>query len=402
MISKKFNKSYDDALSQAYLFHSGLVRDLSLFTAYSPMFNAPYAANFLDLITDAGLLPTNDEDLNNQVIISLDVNNKLEESKNHYRKLISYVNLKWGDSVAVLRSFGNNLYEKARQSPQRMVNLLELANRAAESLKYKADLIAIGFLQSDITELLTLANELNDLYNDQQEFIQLSSEKAEQRVLAFNKFWDEMVKINNASKIVFKDSPAMIDYYLLYPEGSGPGPLAAPSNLQFDQVNNVITWNSVTNATSYKIEVSFEGGAFEEIYADEMTEAYYVPPSSPSVFVIHAMARNASGLGPVSPLTVNYNPPLQSPDYISLSLTNPSLGTVGINWGQSYGATSYRLYRSSVAIGAPAANFTLLGEFTNKSYSDTVPIPSRNYYYVVAVKGSEVSPSTGESSIDVN
>jgi hypothetical protein len=38
MISQKFSKSYNDVLTQSYLFHSGLLRDLSLFTAYSPLF----------------------------------------------------------------------------------------------------------------------------------------------------------------------------------------------------------------------------------------------------------------------------------------------------------------------------------------------------------------------------
>ena len=223
MITKKFNKTYDDALSQAYLFHSGLARDLSHFTVYSPMFDAAYTEDFLDLIRKAGSLPTHEEDLNNQVILSMAVDSKMEESRALFKKLISYVNLKWGNSESVLQVFSNNLYEKARQSALKMINLLELANRSADSAKYKADLISVGFTQADITKLLTVAGELNELYTNLREFIQLSSDRAEQRIIAFNKIWDEMVKINNASKIVFKDSPAKIGYYMLYPEGMGAG-----------------------------------------------------------------------------------------------------------------------------------------------------------------------------------
>ncbi|MFA7290436.1 MAG: hypothetical protein WC055_16290, partial [Melioribacteraceae bacterium] len=391
MITKKFAKSYDDALTQAYLFHSGLVRDLLLFTAYSPMFIADYASDFLDLIEEAGSLPTNEEDLNNQVILSMEVEDKMEESRALYRKLISYVKLKWGESDSVLRAFGNNLYEKARQSPQKMINLLELANRAADSVKYKADLIAVGFLQVDITALLTMSEELNVVYNNQQEFMQLSSDRAEERIEAFNKFWDIMVQINNASKQVFKDSPALIEYYLLYPESSSPGSLTAPANLQYDQLTGRISWNSVENATSYKVEISFEGAAFEEVYAGHDLETYYIPPSTPSNFIIQVMARNSGGLGPVSPLTVFYDPPLQAPGYISISITNPTLHTIGINWGDSVGATAYRLYTSSVALGAPQGEFSVVGEYAGTSYSGTVIAATRNYFYVVAVKGSETS-----------
>jgi len=66
MITAKFSKSYDDVLTQAYLFHSGLIRDLVSFSTYSPIFTADYASDFRDLIDDAGEIPNNEKDLNNK------------------------------------------------------------------------------------------------------------------------------------------------------------------------------------------------------------------------------------------------------------------------------------------------------------------------------------------------
>ena len=114
MKSLKFSKSYNDVLTQAYLFHSGLVRDLASFTAYSTRFTVTYTSDFLDLIEAAGELPTNEEDLNNQVILSLDLDSKLDNARLLYRKLISYINLKWGNNDAALRAFGSNLITKLR------------------------------------------------------------------------------------------------------------------------------------------------------------------------------------------------------------------------------------------------------------------------------------------------
>lgn len=313
MITAKFSKSYDDVLSQAYLFHSGLVRDLASFTSFSPIFTATYASDFLDLIEDAGEIPTNEEDLNNQVILSNEVESKMEEARVLYRKLMSYVHVKWGNNDSILRAFGNNLYEKARKSVQSMVNLLELANRAAESPKYKADLIAVGFTQLDIDRLLSLSEELNDAYNDQQEFIQLSSDRTEQRVIAFNKVWDVMVQINYASKQVFVDSPALIEYYLLYPESGTIGKLTAPQNFMFDPVNYDFSWSAVDNATSYELQQSIDGVNWDEYWSGNATNcAYEEDPTT--VIYFRCRARNASGLGPASSLlTYDFAPGLIAP-----------------------------------------------------------------------------------------
>ena len=113
------------------------------------------------------------------------------------------------------------------------------------------------------------------------------------------------------------------------------------------------------------------------------------------------MARNSGGLGPVSPLTVFYDPPLQAPGYISISITNPTLHTIGINWGDSVGATAYRLYTSSVALGAPQGEFSVVGEYAGTSYMGTVAATSRHYYYVVAYKGSETSAPSDVSYVDM-
>lgn len=313
MITAKFSKSYDDVLSQAYLFHSGLVRDLASFTAFSPLFNVDYASDFLDLIVDAGEIPTNEEDLNNQVILSSEVEGKMEESRVLYRKLNSYVHVKWGNNDPTLRAFGSNLYDKARQSPQKMVNLLELANRAAESAKYKTDLIAVGFTQLDIDRLLSLSEELNDVYNDQQEFIQLSADRTEQRVIAFNKVWDVMVQINYASKQVFVDSPALIEYYLLYPESGTIGKLTAPQNFMFDPVNYDFSWSAVDNATSYELQQSTDGTNWTEYWTGSETTCSY-EESPVTMMYYRVRGRNSSGYGPVSDtIAYDFAPPLVAP-----------------------------------------------------------------------------------------
>jgi hypothetical protein len=221
MITKKFNRTYDDTLTQAYLFQSELVADKIAFTAFSSIFADPFAANFLNLIEETGLIPTKEEYLNNQVIYSMQVEESMEKARAHYQKLLFYVGIAYTNSDTTLLAFGSNLYLKARQMPQRMLNLLQNAHKNANSATYNATLISVGFTQIEIDLLETLEQELMTVYNAQQDYIQHTYKRTEDRTIAFNQVWDEMVKISNASKLIFKDSPAKIEYYLLYPEGVG-------------------------------------------------------------------------------------------------------------------------------------------------------------------------------------
>jgi hypothetical protein len=402
MLSTKFSKPYDDVLSQAYLFHSGLVRDLALFTAYSPLFNAAYASDFLDLIEDAGELPTNEEDLNNQVILTNDVESKMEDARLLYRKLISYVNLKWGKNDSVLRAFGNNLYEKARKSVKSMINLLELANRAAESAKYKVDLIALGFTQLDITELLTLSQDLNEVYNNQQEFIQLSSDRAEVRVVAFNKVWDVMVQINFASKQVYIDSPALIEYYLLYPEGPGPGSLTAPTGLEFVLANMTLRWTAVNNATSYSAEISDDGGAnYIEIYTGPDNQFIY-DGSYENNLKMRIRARSAGGYSNFSDIfDFAYFSNLPFPENLEVSLVNNTANTIRLTWNPVPSATVYKIYRCVVPLGSLMGGVTYLTDQIGTTYEGLADINMRTWYELKAANDTQLSEWSDAVFIDV-
>ncbi len=230
MITKKFNKSFDDALSQAYLFHGEFAADQLLFEAFSSRFAPPYAADFLALITAADDIKTNQDDLNMQTAITNDVELKMESCRLHFQKLLLHVEFAWSQDEAKLKAFGKNFYLEARRVPVKMVNLMQDAFREANSTAYKASLIAAGFVEADITLLDTLSTDLQNKLNEQQSFIRHSATRSEERIAAFNKIWDVMTQISGASKLIFVDSPAKTGYYLLYPEAAGDGNIIEAEN----------------------------------------------------------------------------------------------------------------------------------------------------------------------------
>ena len=216
MNKKKFNRTYDEVLLQASLFHSELVRDIAEFSAFSPTFSPSFADDFLSDIEAADDIPTNEEDLNVQAVLTMEVEEQMILARKHFQKLLLFVGIAWNNSESKLKAFGKDSYLPSRNSPSNMASLLSGLYNTANSAEYKGNLIAVGFSQNDINLLNTLSEDLTTKMNTQIEYKNHSFSRTEERVTAYNKVWDSMVKISSASKMIFQYSPAKIEFYLLY------------------------------------------------------------------------------------------------------------------------------------------------------------------------------------------
>jgi len=217
MVRKKYNKSYDELLTQSYLFYSELVSDLPLFSAFSPVFTLAYADNLKSMIDFADNLPQLQEYYHSQIIYSMAVSENMAVARAIYKRLLFNVTLAWADSEAILQNFGSGLYSNVGRSAPKMMTILQLAYQNASIPENKALLIAAGFLQADIDSINSIEIALRTAYSAQQDYIQQTYLRTEERILAYNALWDELVLISGASKFVFKDSPAKRRFYLLYP-----------------------------------------------------------------------------------------------------------------------------------------------------------------------------------------
>ena len=401
MIQKKFNKSFDDALTQAYLFQTNFIANKADFIAFSSVFADPYGADFLDLITDADEMPTFEDDQNEQAIYTLQVEESMEKARDQFKKLSFCIDIAWPNSEINQRAFRVNLYESSRQIPQKMINLLQNAHAKAISTTFHADLVAAGFSAADITLLESLANELTQRYNAQQDFIQLTFERTEKRTIAFNKVWDEMVKISNASKMIFKNSPARIETFLLYPEGPGPGALTPPTGLIFTLSNMKISWNSVTNATSYSVEISQDGVAYNEIYSGVETNFIYMPVFFGYAY-LRCRARNASGYSDYSDVyNFSYYDVLPAPENLEISLVSGSSVMVELSWSAVLSADSYKIYRSVVNLDSPAGDYTYLTDQIGTVYTGNAVSGKRNWYVLKSMNATQMSDYSQAVYLDV-
>lgn len=395
LIVRKYNFSDGNLALFANTLVLAMTRDLTEFEAYGV--TALKIGDLSDIIDEFQALP-NDEIYLADYSYAIEQRDELRFNiENVIRSISVRAKSVFGTNSAKYRSLKPGNISQMSESEF----LIEAKNIHNSALSNLVALTPEGITALYLTTLNTNIDSFETSLSTVADKKIIRDDASENKVLKGNELYSLVVKYCDYGKTIWNNvSPAKYNDYIIY-NSTSPGTLTAPANLQYDQISGIISWNPVDNATSYKVEISYESGAFEEIYADVNTETYYIPPNSPSTFVIHAMARNANGLGPIAPLTVNYNPPVQPPDYLSLSITNPTLHTIGINWGESFGATSYRLYKSSVPLGSPAGEFLMVGEYGVTSYNGTVAAGLRHYFYVVAVKGTETSIPSEVSYLDM-
>jgi len=296
MIEKKFSKSFDDALEQAYRFHTEFLTDKATFIAATPLFNDPFAADFLVNIEAADALPTYDDDRDDSILLTQAVEEKMEEAREHFRKLMYYVNIAWPDDNGIARGFGSSQYDKARKSTLKLINLVQKAFIKANSTTYKTDLIAVGFVQADIDLLNTLADGITEKNNAQEDYMSNTYERSETRIVAFNKVWDSMVKISDGSKIIFKDSPAKVEFYLLYPSGEPQMP-GKVQNMAYDLPTRTVSWDTAAYAEDYQLERMFHSDPDWTVVYEGADTSVVNDPVTPGQWFFCCRGQNENGYG---------------------------------------------------------------------------------------------------------
>jgi len=271
--TRDYSKADDIMLEQAQTMRNSFDTDSAAFTAMYPMFDLTFSADWQADIDAAQALPTADEENMELKAKTEDVDTEMELCRVHYQLMASYIKLLFPNSPAKQGLFGLNKYESVRNVQTKMYDLMQLADRKCNDAAYTADLIALGFAQTQIDKLAVLATALYDTNEAQEDYKQTVKLNTEARIAAYNKVWGTMKQVSAASKQVFLDDYAKLAQYKLYPEGEGG--LGKPQNLTAvldpvvpDSVN--VDFDAVADATEYKIygsEVSIgdPSGIFHEM-----------------------------------------------------------------------------------------------------------------------------------------
>ena len=300
-------------------------------------------------------------------------------------------------SVRAKAVFGTNSAKYRSVSPGNISrlndsDLLTAARQvciAAENLS--AALAGVGFTASMLTSFQTTIADYEIKIDEVAGKSLIRDDASEVKVLKGNELYKLIVKYCDFGKLMWSNvSPSKYNDYVIYESsgsgGTGDGTVPAPpTNLTVDIETMVFTWDSVSAALNYKLFKSVVGIEWIEIYSGPDNFVHYVP--EPEIIIHYkVVASNNIGDSPAS-VEMLYNfhvPPLPAPDYVSISVTNAGTGEVALNWGEVSQATYYKLYVSSVALGAEAGEYVLVGQYDIASHTGTFALSQKHFFKVIA------------------
>lgn len=164
--------------------------------------------------------------------------------------------------------------------------------------------------------------------------------------------------------------------------------LAKPTGLAVSQNSTTgaitLSWNAVTNATSYEV---FRDGTSVGSTGDSAKVITLPAPNTTYTFSVVAKANNYLQSDPA---TKSAGPQLAVPSGISATQT---VSSVTLSWGAVSHATGYQVYNGS----------TLLGSTSNRTYTVNSTTPGTTYqFYVRATASGYLTSDKGQLTVKVD
>ena len=275
----------------------------------------------------------------------------LEQVKEQIRNMATRCQIKWGENSWQESSLGIKGMNQFTED-----SLLVAARRVHEQMtEFLPDLGDVGLTQEVLDDFAALNESFEVSRNNLNKKIAERDLKTQERITKGNELYKFVSDYCEIGKRVYaKTNPAKYNDYVIYTPSAGG--LTAPQNLRFSLQTMSLSWDAVTNATSYQLEAD-NGSGFIELYAGEETTFSYTPADGKTLYRVRA--RNANGFGDFSTvLEQYYYSTLPRPD----DLTVEELGgyQFKLYWQAVPTATRYHIYQSVVEVGMPENIYSLL------------------------------------------
>ena len=159
-----------------------------------------------------------------------------------------------------------------------------------------------------------------------------------------------------------------------------------------------ISWNAVSNATSYRVYRSSTSGGTYSLLSSPTSNTYVYDNSPLSGYNYYKVtAVNSAGESSYSTSGYFNNTSGITAPSTPTNVTATPIGTqILVSWTAVSNATSYKVYRSASANGS----YTQVGTPTSNYWSDTNPLSGNNYYKVKAVNSAGESSYSTSVSVD--
>jgi len=212
-----------DALSLEKTIRSCFLQDQADFAAFDTRFGAPYETDFQNDITAAEEEAADNYILTQQEELTAEVEKWMEASKKSFQSAKYFIDQAFPSKTLELKEFGYNDYEKARKSQTRMIQFMKQFHKTA--VKYSDKLLAKGYTQAKINEIISLKTALDEANQKQEAFKKDRTVFTQERVEKLNAAWKRMQDVCNAAKNIYSENYAKYSRYITSERtGTQPSP----------------------------------------------------------------------------------------------------------------------------------------------------------------------------------
>ena len=233
-VMRIFHRTDEEVLQQSDLKLASFLENKNVFIERFPQFADPFAADWATVTATARSIPPDYVSVSNQSGETEALMKLMEDGRNLYQTLVLFTQLAFPGNAAILRIMGHSQYDSARTSQLKLPILLKTAYSQASLPDIKLALIMQGMRETEIDDLIILAESIIN-----QEIVQQKAKKertldANRRITALNLVWSKMSLVCQCAKLLFQNDALRYNLFLLS-DSVTPTPIPVPAPALMDK-----------------------------------------------------------------------------------------------------------------------------------------------------------------------
>ena len=214
-VHRIYHKTDDEVLQQSELKLDSFIENNGHFVERFTELREPFAADWGAATAIARKIVPDYASVASQSVETETLNAMVSKGANLYQSLLLYVRLAFPDNAMVLRIFGQQKYEAARNSHTKLPGLLQSAYTQASKPEYKPVLMAKGMKEEEIEMLQTMADDIVSQDKVQEKAMNDRTIDANNRITALNTVYEKMSVVCQCAKLVFQNDAVRYNMFLL-------------------------------------------------------------------------------------------------------------------------------------------------------------------------------------------
>ena len=205
----------DDAkmLEKAWVRYDLFVKDKADFIAFDNDFGGNFEQTWEQQLKVVKALETDETIMDQMQQETEKVMQMMEECKTKYQQSKYFIEKAFPKAKSIQIEFGYQEYYPATRSQEKMIPFMKVFYEVA--VKYKQELISVGYTQLMIDEINALQQQLDEANKEQELFRRNRSNLTNERISKYNAVWETLVRICKAGKIIYCDNYTKYHQYIL-------------------------------------------------------------------------------------------------------------------------------------------------------------------------------------------